>query len=290
MRMFKDEIILKGLKENNLKNIDLNIKKGKINVFTGISGSGKSSVAFDTLARESRRQMTLNYPLYVRNQMPRYERPHADLMQNLSPVVVVEQRSVARNSRSTLATYMDIDPLMRLLFSRIGQPQIGSATDFTRQSSFGRCPKCDGYGQVVAPDIDKLIDFDKSLRDYAVQFKPLSPSGWQGQWMMTCGLFDPDLPIKDYSEEKRNLLIYGPPGGGTVYAPFHTKDGPQNAQWDGLLPRFIRLYINRDISKLKQVSEEDVLAVSKHSLCPLCEGSGLNPEVLESKKIGRAHV
>lgn len=283
MRMFKDEIILKGLKENNLKNIDLNIKKGKINVFTGISGSGKSSVAFDTLARESRRQMTLNYPLYVRNQMPRYERPHADLMQNLSPVVVVEQRSVARNSRSTLATYMDIDPLIRLLFSRIGQPQIGSATDFTRQSSFGRCPKCDGYGQVVAPDIDKLIDFDKSLRDYAVQFKPLSPSGWQGQWMMTCGLFDPDLPIKDYSEEKRNLLIYGPPGGGTVYAPFHTKDGPQNAQWDGLLPRFIRLYINRDISKLKQVSEEDVLAVSKHSLCPLCEGSGLNPEVLESK-------
>ena len=283
MTEFKDEIILRGLKENNLKNIDLNLLKGKITVFTGLSGSGKSSVAFDTLATESRRQMTLNYPLYVRNQMPRYERPHVDLMQNLSPVVVVEQRTVGGNSRSTVGPYMDIDPLIRLLFSRIGNPSIGSATDYTTQSSFGRCPKCDGFGQVVTPDINKLVDFNKSLRDYAVQFKPLSPSGWQGQWMMTCGLFDPDLPIKDYPEETRELFLYGPPGGGTVYAPFHTKDGPHNAQGDGLLPRFVRLYINRDVTKLKQVSQDDVLAVSSNKVCPLCHGSGLNPEVLTSK-------
>ena len=132
----KDDIILKGLKENNLKNIDVNIPKEKINVFTGLSGSGKSSVVFDTLATESRRQMTMNYPLYVRNQMPRYERPHADLMQHLSPVVVVEQRPVGGNSRSTVGTYMDMDPLIRLLFSRIGNPPITSATDFSSQSSF----------------------------------------------------------------------------------------------------------------------------------------------------------
>ena len=281
--MSKDEIILKGLKVNNLKNINLNIKKQLINVFTGLSGSGKSSVVFDTLATESRRQMTLNYPLYVRNQMPKYERPDADLMQNLSPVVVVEQSAVGVNSRSTVGTYMDIDPLIRLLFSRIGYPPIESATDFSRQSVFGRCPECSGFGQIVSPDLNKLVDFDKSLRDHAVQFKPLSPSGWQGQWMMTCGLFDPDKPIKDYPKETYDLFIYGPPGGGTVNAPFHTKDGPQNAQWDGLLPRFIRLYINRDISKLKQVSESDVLAVSTHKLCSTCHGSGLNPQILETK-------
>ncbi|MDN6293383.1 MAG: ATP-binding cassette domain-containing protein [Alkalibacterium sp.] len=279
----KDEIILRGLKENNLKNIDLTLPKRNITVFTGLSGSGKSSVAFDTLATESRRQMTMNYPLYVRNQMPRYERPHADLMHNLSPVVVVEQRAVSANSRSSVSTYMDIDPLIRLLFSRIGKPSIGSATDYTRQSAFGRCPKCDGFGEVVTADVDKLVDFDKSLREYAVQFKPLSPAGWQGNWMMTCGLFDPDKPIKDYTEETRELFLYGPPGGGTVYAPFHTKDGPHNAQWDGLLPRFTRLYINRDVSKLKQVSQDDVLNVSSHSTCPLCHGNGLNPKVLESK-------
>lgn len=279
----QDEIMLRGLKENNLKNIDLNLPKEKVIVFTGLSGSGKSSVVFDTLATESRRQMILNYPHYVRYQMPRYERPHADFMQNLSPVVVVEQRQAGGNSRSTVGTYMDINPLIRLLFSRIGKPSIGSASDFSSQSSFGRCPECGGYGEVIEPDVNKLIDFNKSLRDYAVQFKPLSPSGWQGRWMMTCGLFDPDLPIKDYPEEKRNLLIYGPPEGEKVNAPFHTKHGPQRHDWDGILPRFKRLYINRDITKLKGVTEDDVLAVSSHTLCPTCQGSGLNPKVLESR-------
>ena len=283
MSEVKDEIILRGLKENNLKNVDLNIPKEKIIVFTGLSGSGKSSVVFDTLATESRRQMTLNYPLYVRNQMPRYERPHADLMQNLSPVIVVEQRPIGGNSRSTVGTYMDINPLIRLLFSRIGNPSIGSANDFSSQSSFGRCPECGGFGEVIAPDLNKMIDFDKSLRDYAVKFKPLSPSGWQGRWMMTGGLFDPDKPIKDYSEEKLHLLLYGPREGEKVYAPFHTKNGPQAHEWDGLLPRFTRLYINRDISKLKEVTQDDVLAVSTHSLCPTCQGSGLNPKVLECR-------
>ena len=279
----KDAIILKGLKENNLKNIDLTIPKEKIIVFTGLSGSGKSSVVFDTLATESRRQMTMNYPFYVRYQMPRYERPHADFMRNLSPVVVVEQRPISGNSRSTVGTYMDIHPLIRLLFSRIGDPLIGSATDFSSQSSFGRCPECSGFGEVVSPDLNKILNVNKSLRDYAVQFKPLSPSGWQGRWMITGGLFDPDKPIKEYSEEDFRLFVHGPREGERVFAPFHTKNGPQDHEWDGLLPRFTRLYINRDVTKLKQVSQEDVLAVSTHSLCPMCLGSGLNPKVLASK-------
>lgn len=160
----KDEIILRGLKANNLKNIDLNIKKEQITVFTGISGSGKSSVVFDTLATESRRQMTMNYPMYVRYQMPRYERPEADLLKHLSPVVVIEQRPVSGNSRSTVGTYMDVDPLIRLLFSRIGDPPIETATDFSSQSSFGQCPSCNGFGEIVAPDVNKLVDEDKSLR------------------------------------------------------------------------------------------------------------------------------
>lgn len=283
MSRTNDQIILRGLKENNLKNIDLNIPKEKIVVFTGVSGSGKSSVVFDTLARESRRQMTLNYPHYIRYQMPRYERPNADLMQNLSPVVVVEQRQIGTHSRSTVGTYMDINPLIRLLFSRIGKPSIGSAHDFTSQSSFGKCPECDGFGEVVTPDVNKLVDFNKSLREYAVQFKPLSPSGWQGRWMMTGGLFDPDKPIKDYSEEELQLFLYGLPDGEKVYAPFHTKNGPQPHEWDGLLPRFTRLYIKRDITKLKEITIDDVLAVSTRTLCPTCQGSGLNPKVLECK-------
>ncbi|MGB6778863.1 MAG: excinuclease ABC subunit UvrA [Planococcus citreus] len=279
----RDEIILRGLHENNLKNIDLNIPKEKINVFTGLSGSGKSSVVFDTLATESRRQMTLNYPLYIRHQMPRYERPHADLMQHLSPVVVVEQKPVRGNSRSTVGTYMDIDPLIRLLFSRIGSPPIGSATEFSSESSFGNCPECNGFGEVVTPDIHKLIDHTKSIRESAVRFKPLAPPGWQGRWMRDGGLFDPDLPIKDFTEEKYNLLVYGPPEGERAFSTYYYKEGDREIEWDGLLPRFIRLYINRDLTKLKIVSQEDVLALTTRTPCPVCEGSGLNPRVLECK-------
>src|SRR5690625_3316021 len=190
---------------------------------------------------------------------------------------------VRAHARSTVGTYMDLHPLLRLLFSRIGEPRIESALDFSSQSSFGRCPTCNGYGTVVTPDIDKLIDFNKSLREYAVQFKPLSPSGWQGRWMITGGLFDPDKKIKDYSESEKKLLIDGPPPGEKVFAPFHTKHGPQPHEWDGLLPRFTRLYINRDISKLKQISEQDVLAMTTQTACHTCFGSGLNQEVLMSK-------
>src|SRR5699024_4991293 len=163
-----------------------------------------------------------------RNQMPKYERPRANLMQNLSTVVVVEQKPVRGNSRSTVGTYMDITPMIRLLFSRIGKPSIDTATDFSSQSSFGNCPECNGLGEVIATDLHKIVDFDESLRDYAVRFKPLSPSGWQGRWMMTGGLFDPDQPIKKYSKEKLNLLLYGPPEAERVFAPFHTKNGPQD--------------------------------------------------------------
>ncbi len=283
MTEVRDEIILKGLNENNLKNIDLKIPKGKITVFTGVSGSGKSSVVFDTLAIESRRQMTMNYPLYIRNRMPRYERPQAVLMQNLSPVVVVEQKPIGDNPRSTVGTYMDINPFIRLLFSRIGKPSLGSAIDFSTQSAVGKCPECNGFGEVVTPDKNKLIDFDKSLRDYAVQFKPLSPSGWQGRWMITGGLFDPDIPIKDFPDEKLELFLYGPKDGEKVFAPFHTKNGPQPHEWDGLLPRFKRLYINRDISKLKGITKEDVFKVTTKSFCHTCKGTGLNPKVLACK-------
>lgn len=281
--MLNHSIIVRGMKENNLKNIDLQLQKGRIHVFTGVSGSGKSSVVFDTIATESNRQMILNYSQYIRNHMPRYERPNVTEIKNLSPVHVIEQKPIGVNLRSTVGTYMDIHPLLRLLFSRMGHPQIKEAIDFSSQSAYGKCPTCNGYGQVVKPDKDKLIDFNKSLKDYAIRFKPLSPSGWQGRWMITGGLFNPDKKIKDYLNDELTLLIDGPPKGEKVFAPFHTKHGPQPHEWDGLLPRFERLYVNRDISKLKQVSKEDVLAMTTKTDCQRCQGSGLNPEVLKSK-------
>lgn len=279
----KDEIILRGMRENNLKNIDLTLPKNKLIVFTGISGSGKSSVVFDTIAAESQRQMEQNYSQYLRRHMDLHERPKADVMKHLTSVIVIEQRQIQGNPRSNVGTYMDLGPLIRLLYSRIGDPQIGEAIDFSSQSSFGKCPTCAGNQEIITPDLHKLVDFDKSLKDYAVQFKPLSPSGWQGRWMITGGIFDPDTPLKDWPKDKLDLFLYGHPEGEEVIMPFHTKNGPNRSKWDGLLPRFQRLYIDRDISKLKEVNQDDVKAVSSTKPCPTCEGTGLNPKILASK-------
>ncbi|GAA0370293.1 excinuclease ABC subunit UvrA [Alkalibacterium iburiense] len=279
----KDEMLLRGMRENNLKHIDLTLPKEKLIVFTGLSGSGKSSVVFDTIAAESQRQMEQNYSQYLRRHMELHERPKADLMKNLTSAIVIKQQQVRGNQRSTIGSYMDLGPLIRLLFSRIGQPKIGEAIDFSSQSSFGQCPTCSGNKEVITPDLHSLVDFTLSLRDYAVQFKPLSPAGWQGRWMITGGIFDPDTPLKDWPEDKLNLFLYGDPDGKEVIMPFHTKNGPHRSKWDGLIPRFKRLYIDRDISKLKEVDETDVKAVSTTAPCPTCEGIGLNPKVLASK-------
>ncbi len=283
----EDQIRLQGMRENNLKNADLTLPKNKLLVFTGISGSGKSSVVFDTIAAESQRQMEQNYSQYLRRHMELHERPQADVMKHLTSVIVIEQRQIQGNQRSNVGSYMDLGPLIRLLYSRIGEPQIGEAIDFSSQSSFGQCPTCSGNKEIITPDLHKLVDFDKSLSDYAVQFKPLSPSGWQGRWMMTGGIFDPDTPLKDWPEDKLELFLYGPPAGEEVIMPFRTKNGDHRSKWDGLLPRFQRLYIDRDISKLKEVDQEDVEAVSSTKPCPTCEGTGLNPKVLASKINGQ---
>lgn len=283
----EDQIMLQGMRENNLKAIDLTLPKNKLLVFTGISGSGKSSVVFDTIAAESQRQMEQNYSQYLRRHMDLHERPKADVMKQLTSVIVIEQRQIQGNQRSNVGSYMDLGPLIRLLYSRIGEPQVGEAIDFSSQSSFGQCPTCSGNKEIITPDLHKLVDFDKSLRDYAVQFKPLSPSGWQGRWMITGGIFNPDTPLKDWPEDKLELFLYGHPEGEEVIMPFHTKNGPHQSKWDGLLPRFQRLYIDRDISNLKEVDQDDVKAVSSSKPCPTCAGTGLNPKVLASKINGR---
>lgn len=276
-------MILRGMRENNLKSIDLTLPKNKLIVFTGVSGSGKSSVVFDTLAAESMRQMEQNYSQYLRRHIELHERPETDIMKNLTSAIVIEQQQVRGSQRSTVGTYMDLSPLIRLLYSRIGEPQVGEAIDFSSQSSFGQCPTCSGNGEIITPDLNKLVDFDKSLRDYAVQFKPLSPAGWQGRWMITGGIFDPDTLLKDWPQDKLDLFLYGHPEGEEVIMPFHTKNGPHRSKWDGLLPRFQRLYVDRDISNLKEVDEVDVKAISSTKPCPTCEGTGLNPKVLEAK-------
>ena len=160
-----DTIIIKGARENNLKDISLEIPKHQITVFTGVSGSGKSSLVLDTIAAKSRRELNDTFPSFVQQYLPKYGRPHVDAIENLPIAIVIDQKKPAQNSRSTVATYTDIAALLRLLFSRVGQPFVGYAESFSFNHPEGSCPRCSGLGEIRELDIHKLVDFNKSLND-----------------------------------------------------------------------------------------------------------------------------
>lgn len=161
---YTDNIEIIGASENNLKHIDLTIPKGKLVVLAGVSGSGKSSLAFDTIAVESARQWQTSYPLYLRNKMPHYERPKVDEIHNLTPAVVVDQKAIGVSSRSTVGTAVDVAPLIRLLFSRIGEPSAGGAMAYSFNHPLGMCPTCTGLGERMELAEESLFNLEGTLR------------------------------------------------------------------------------------------------------------------------------
>ena len=161
----QDSIIIKGLCQNNLKNISLEIPKEKIIVFTGVSGSGKSSIVFDTIAAESQRQMNETYTAYIRSRLPKFEKPKAEKIENLSASVIIDQTRLGGNARSTVGTISDMYSALRLLYSRIGEPYVGTASYFSFNNPNGMCPECFGIGKVMELDILPLIAEDKSWNE-----------------------------------------------------------------------------------------------------------------------------
>ena len=163
--MPQDKIIIQGLTQNNLKNVSLEIPKGKIVVFTGISGSGKSSIVFDTIAAESQRQMNETYTAFIRGRLPKYEKPRVERIENLSASVIVDQSRLGGNARSTVGTISDMYATLRLLYSRIGQPHVGTASYFSFNDPNGMCPECSGIGKVMTVDIEGRIDPEKTWNE-----------------------------------------------------------------------------------------------------------------------------
>ena len=161
----REYITINDAYENNLQHVSLRIPKYKITVFTGVSGSGKSSLVQDTIAARSRRELNDTFPSFVQQYLPKYGRPHVGSIDNLPVAIVIDQKKPASNSRSTVATYTDIHPLLRLLFSRVGQPFVGYSDTFSFNHPQGSCPRCSGLGEIRELDIHKLVDFDKSLND-----------------------------------------------------------------------------------------------------------------------------
>jgi excinuclease UvrABC ATPase subunit len=207
----QEYIEIRGARENNLKNVSLRIPKRKITIFTGVSGSGKSSIVFDTIASEAQRLLFENFSLFVRNFLPRYAQPEADAIENLSMAVVVDQKRLGGGSHSTVGTITDIYSVLRLLYSRVGQPHVGSANLFSFNDPQGMCPECSGLGRKIGVDLDKFLDKSKSLNEGAILFPDYAPTSWDWTICTQSGLFDNDKKLSAYSKTDLERLLYGEP-------------------------------------------------------------------------------
>ncbi|MFI6772550.1 ATP-binding cassette domain-containing protein [Nocardia sp. NPDC050412] len=280
MNADRDTIQIIGARANNLRNISVAIPKGKIVVFTGVSGSGKSSVVFGTVAVESQRQLNETFTWFIRNRLPKYERPEADVIDNLAPAVVVDQKPIGGNSRSTVGTMTDIHSIIRVLFSRYSEPSAGEATRYSFNDPLGMCPECGGLGRVVRPDLDKLLDTAKSLNEGAINFPPFAVGTFQWQIYAESGLFDPDKPLRDFAPDDWQLFLRGK--GFRVPRPNKTGSMGSNA-YEGLLERFDRLYIKRDLGALSDKIRAAAMEVVHAQTCPECGGARLNSAALASR-------
>lgn len=179
-------------------------------VVTGVSGSGKSSLVFDTLAAESRRELNDTFPSFLQHFLPKYGRPSVEKIENLPVAIVIEQKKLSPNSRSTVGTYTEIYTFLRLLFSRVGEPFVGYSDTFSFNHPDGKCPTCDGLGYVTTIDIHQLVDFDKSLNEDPIHFPTFGKNAWRWKRYAYSGLFDLDKKINDYSPEELALFLHAP--------------------------------------------------------------------------------
>ncbi|MCL4258924.1 MAG: hypothetical protein KJZ53_10420, partial [Anaerolineales bacterium] len=265
----QDFIQIRGARENNLKDIDVRIPKDQITIFTGVSGSGKSSIVFDTLATEAQRQLYETFSMFVRNFLPRYSQPDADSIENLSMAIVVDQKRLGGGSHSTMGTITDIYTALRLLFSRVGKPFVGYSNAFSFNDPAGMCPECNGFGRKLQPAINKILDMSKSLNE-----SPIRVPGF-GSWVglyQTSGFFDNDKKLSKYTKDELELLLYG--SGRKVSM------GAFKATYEGIILKFSNSYIKRDLKALSERTQKQVAPYLEEGPCPECKGARLNKAVL----------
>jgi len=268
---------------NNLKNITVEIPKKKITVFTGVSGSGKSSLCIDTIAAESRRELNKTFPSFVQQYLPKYGRPNVEKIDNLPVTIILDQKKPSSNSRSTVGTYSDIHSLLRLLFSRIGEPFVGYSDIFSFNHPGGKCKKCEGLGKITKLDIHKLVDFDKCLNDKGViNFPAFTTGAWRWKRYAYSGLFDLNKKIKDYNKEELDLFLYSP----QIKLDNPPSNWPKTAKYEGIYPRMYRSIINQKEGKRhKKILDKMVTTIN----CPECKGTRYN-EKIRSCKIGGKNI
>jgi len=269
-------IKIRGARENNLKSVSLDIPKRQITVFTGVSGSGKSSLVFGTIAAESQRLINETYPAFVQQFMPHYGQPDADQLENISAAIIVDQQRLGGNSRSTVATVTDAAQMLRVLFSRLAEPKLGSPNLYSYNDPRGMCPDCEGIGQVAAMDMTAVIDETLSLRDGALLPKGFEIDSWWAGAYFGAGLFDVDKPVKDFTAEEREMLFNLDDGR-------KVKVGKINITYEGVVAKLKKGLGSKDPETLQPHVRAEYDRIFTRALCPACHGARLNQQALASR-------
>ncbi len=273
-------IEVRGARENNLADVSLDLPKRRLTVFTGVSGSGKSSLVFGTVAAESQRLINETYTAFVQSFMPSLGRPDVDSLRNLSAAIVVDQERMGANSRSTVGTATDAYTMLRILFSRLGTPYVGPATAFGFNSTEGMCAECEGLGRTTTVDIGQLVDTGLSVRDGAITAPGFAVDSWFWQVVVNSGFFDPDKKVRDFTPEEWEALLYRP--------MTKVKVGTSNLTYEGVVARIRRTYLSKDREALQSHIREFVDRAVVYTDCPVCGGgSRLSQAALSSRIDGR---
>ncbi|MEV8317835.1 excinuclease ABC subunit UvrA [Streptomyces sp. NPDC059900] len=268
-------IQVRGARENNLRNVSLDIPKRRLTVFTGVSGSGKSSLVFGTIAAESQRLINETYTAFIQSFMPSQSRPDVDGLRNLSAAIVVDQERMGANSRSTVGTATDASTMLRIIFSRLGAPAVGTAGAFSFNLPEGMCPRCEGTGEASTVDVDRLVDRELSLNEGAITVPYYAVDSWSWQTVVNSGFLDPDKKVKDYTEQEWADLLHK--------APTKVKAGSNGFTYEGLIARMQRTWLAKDRDALQPHIRTFVDRAVVFARCPLCEGTRLTAAALSSR-------
>ncbi|MDF0513236.1 excinuclease ABC subunit UvrA [Agromyces sp. H3Y2-19a] len=292
-------ISVRGARENNLKNVDIDLPKRRLTVFTGVSGSGKSSLVFDTIAAESRRLIDETYSAFVQGFMPSVPRPDVDVLEGLTTAILVDQERLGANPRSTVGTVTDANAMLRILFSKLGEPYIGGPTAFsfnipTQKASGvmtgphgekkivkdviylgGMCPRCEGRGAVSDLDLAQIVDESKSLDEGAIMVPGYTADGWMVKGFSQSGFYPADKPIAQFTEKQRHLFLYG--------EVTKVKISGINMTYEGLIPKITKSMLSKDLDALQPHIRAFVERVATFARCPECDGTRLTEGARSSK-------
>ncbi|MEC4891471.1 MAG: excinuclease ABC subunit UvrA [Oscillatoria sp. PMC 1051.18] len=275
----EEKIVIIGAREHNLKDVSLEIPKYKVVVFTGMSGSGKSSLVFDTIYAEAQRQLLETFSSYARSRLPKIGKPDVDEIKNLSVAIIIDQKRLSGGSRSTVGTITEIYTYLRLLFSRVGEPLIGESALFSFNSPEGMCPQCQGLGKEIVVDENALIDWNKSLAEGAIGHPDYKVGGLLTRLIAETNLFDMEKPLKEFTPDQLNQLLYSE----KTHLEEHELNRLYKISFEGIITSLKRRYLNKKDADSADKKKKNKLSFLKKVPCQTCQGARLNQKALSVK-------